>query len=89
MRVCFISMLWSRFTSSGVDDLNARRGPLSQDGVFGVFQGDSEGLVVFLQAVVYQEDVPGFHTDSWTETGWRKISIINIHLQRYQQLLFE
>lgn len=51
-------------TSSGVDDLDASGHPLSQDGVFGVFQGDSEGLVVFLQTIVYQVNVPGFHTDS-------------------------
>lgn len=60
------------FTSSGVNDLNTSRGPLSQDGVLRVFQGDSEGLVVFLQTVVYQVNVPGFHTDSWNETGHRR-----------------
>ena len=60
------------FTSSGVDDLDARGHSLSQHCVFGGFQGDSEGLVVFLQTVVYQVNVPGLHTDSWTtdeETG--------------------
>ena len=52
------------FTSSGVDDLDAGGRSLSQHSVFGVFQGDSEGLVVFLQTVVYQVNVPGLHSDS-------------------------
>lgn len=52
------------FTSSGVDDLDAGGRSLSQHSVFGVFQGDSEGLMVFLQTVVYQVNVPGLHTDS-------------------------
>lgn len=52
------------FTSSGVDNLDTSWGPLSQDGISWVFQGDGEGLVVFLQTIIYEVNVPRFHIDS-------------------------
>lgn len=61
-------------TSSGVDDLHTGGRPLSQDGVFRIFEDDSEGLVVLLQSIICQVNVPGFHTDAWNKTenkAWR------------------